>query len=209
MSDNIVSDDAKALSDSVSIHTKAMNRGFIAIVSLTLLIAFGVPKEGIVSLFGIDVRFDLIQRYFIFIISLVNINYCMNRVLAMDASFAYFSYIRANDPAQVLFSDPTSKVQFTRADLLHRLHESSLDRIYPLFSMFSRNQRSKITIVIRPIIEFLIAPIPYIAIYQTYDESLLGWNIYSAFFFAALAVSLTASIICFIRAIGWGIAARD
>ena len=209
MSDTIVTNDAKALSDSVSIHTKAMNRGFIALVSLTLLIAFGAPKDGVVSLFGINLQLALIQKYFIFIVCLVNVNYCMNRVLAMDASFAFFSYIRANNPSEVLFSDPTSKVTFSRADLLHRLHESSLDRIYPLFSMFSRNQRSKITIVIRPIIELLIAPIPYIAIYQTYDKSLLGWNIYSAFFIAALAVSLAASAICFVRAIGWGIAARD
>jgi hypothetical protein len=209
MTYNIVSDDSKALSDSVSMHVKAMNRGFIVIVSLTLLIAFGAPKDGVVSLIGIDVRFDLIQKYFIFIISLVNINYCMNRVLTIDASFSYFSYIRANEPAKVLFSDPKSKVQFTRADLLHKMHESALDRIYPLLSMFNQNQRSKITIVIRPIIEFLIAPIPYIAIYQVYDKSLLGWNVYSLFFFAALAVSLAASIICFIRAIGWGIAARD
>ena len=105
-------------------------------VSLTILVSFGAVENGEISLFGLKVQEPLIRKYFVFIVMIVNVNYAMNRVLMIDTTAAYFAFVRAHNPSEVLFEHPSSNKAFSRADVMHQLHASSIDRVYPVFPCY-------------------------------------------------------------------------
>lgn len=210
MSDRkLLPEGTQVLADSVSLHARAANRVFFLMVSLTILVSFGHVDKEVISLFGLKVQEPLVRKYVVFIVMIVNVNYAMNRVLMIDAADAYFAFIRANSPSEVLFRHPSNNKSFTRADVMHRLHASSIDRVYPVFSVLSSKHKNMMTAILRPAIEIVLVSVPYVALLQLVQIELFGSNIYTLVFALVFTATVVASIMMLLRGLGWTLEARD